>query len=93
MDNFENHDFDTKKYADHMQGEFAASPRPDQERVDGEYRFTRPEAERSAYSDAGFVPAQDASNMPRSYPYGAPAEPKQKKQREKNSAAVCRPLR
>ena len=83
MDNFENHDFDTKKYADHMQGEFAASPRPEPERVDGEYRFTRPEAERSAYSDAGFVPAQDASNMPRSYPYGVPAEPKQKKQREK----------
>ena len=46
MENFENHGFsDTEKPADHMQGEFAASPRPEAERVDGEYRFTRPEAE------------------------------------------------
>lgn len=50
----------------HAQGEFAADPRAQREQVNGEYSFVRPDARRSAYSDAGYVPCED-STMPKSY--------------------------
>ena len=43
---------------------------------DGEYRFTPPS--RSAYSDAGYIPAADAGAVPRSYHVAAPDTEKKK---------------
>jgi len=72
------------------QGEFAASPRPEPERVNGEYSFVRPAAERSAYSDAEYVPAADTGSMPRSYHYAAPAEGKEKHRRQRREKKARR---
>ena len=62
-------------------------------RVDGEYRFTAPEVERRAYSDAGYVPAESAGAVPPRYRYAStPAAPKEKKAKKERrtlgSAAV-----
>lgn len=57
-------------------------------RVDGEYRFTAPEVERRAYSDAGYVPAESAGAVPPRYRYAAPKEKKAKKERRGLSAAA-----
>jgi len=64
------------------QGEFAASPRHESGRANGEYSFVRPAEERRAYSDAGYVPAENAANVPRNYHYTAPAEPKPKREKK-----------
>jgi len=69
------------------QGEFAATPRAEQPyaeqpRVNGDYHFVRPDRERSAYSDADYVPAEDASEIPHSYHYTVPAEEKPKRRKK-----------
>ena len=56
---------------------FAANPA----RPDGEYHFTMPEARRSAYSDAGYVPSDAAPEVPRSYHY-SPVTEKPKKEKK-----------
>ena len=59
---------------------FAANPG----RVDGEYHYTMPEARRSAYSDAGYVPSEAAPEVPRSYRY-SPVTEKPKKEKKPRS--------
>ena len=55
-------------------------------RVDGEYRFVRPEEpherEDRAYSDAGYVASEEASAVPKSYYCSAPAQEKPAKPRK-----------
>lgn len=55
-------------------GEFAAN---------GEYHFTRGETTRVGYSDAGYVPSSEASEIPPRYHYAEPSVPKEKKTKEK----------
>ena len=75
---------DFNEYENENRGETpetASEPVPEEPaeaRVDGEYRFVRPDAEREseseshAYSDAGYVASNEASTVPKSY-YSAPA--------------------
>ena len=58
-------------------------------RVDGEYRFVRPDAERESeseagrgYSDAGYVASDEAATVPKSY-YSAPALDKTERRAKK----------
>ena len=55
-------------------GEFAAS---------GEYHFTRGETTRVSYSDAGYVPSSEASEIPPRYHYAEAPAPREKKPKEK----------
>ena len=48
---------------------------------DEDYRYAVPEARRSAYSDAGYVPRESAPEVPRSYHY-SPVTEKPKKQKK-----------
>ena len=63
-------------------GEFAAS---------GEYHFTRGESTRVGYSDAGYVPTSEASEIPPRYHYTEPpaAPPRMAHTRQ----AAIKPLR
>ena len=64
------------------ENETTQTPSGAQQRVDGEYSFVRPQSERSAYSDAGYVPSESASAVPRSY-HCAPAPSEKKPKKEK----------
>ena len=64
------------------ENETTQTPSGAQQRVDGEYSFVRPQSERSAYSDAGYVPSEAASAVPRSY-HCAPAPSEKKPKKEK----------
>ena len=55
-------------------GEFAAN---------GEYHFTRGETTRVGYSDAGYVPSSEASEIPPRYHYTEPPAAREKKPKEK----------
>ena len=55
-------------------GEFAAN---------GEYHFTRGESTRVGYSDAGYVPSSEASEIPPRYHYTEPPAAREKKPKEK----------
>ena len=59
-----------------------------EERIDGAYRFTRPEAIRSAYSDAGYVPSEDASAVPKRYHCSEQKRRREKKARRGMSAGA-----
>lgn len=91
---------DFNEYKNETRGETpeTAPEEPAEARVDGEYRFVRPDAEREseteprAYSDAGYVASDEASAVPKSY-YSAPAaspkaERKPKKPRKPLGAAA-----
>jgi len=62
-------------------GEFAAGS--------GEYHFVRPDANRHAWSDASYIPSEDAAAVPRSYRVKEaepPKPPKPKRQRRRGLA-------
>lgn len=61
-------------------GEFAAG--------NGEYHYIRPEATRRAWSDAAYIPSEDASQVPRRYHCRESYEPKEKKSRRGMSGAA-----
>ncbi len=66
-------------------GEFAAGG--------SEYHYIRPEAGRSAYSDASYIPSANAGAVPRSYQCGEPIpEKKSKKPRKPRSERRGMPL-
>ena len=58
------------------------SVRPAENKLPAEQPEPEPVPERSAYSDAGYVPAADASAVPRSYHCAAPAEKKPRKEKK-----------
>ncbi len=67
-----------------------ARPQTNAAPVVGEYGFSAPQSGRSAYSDAGYVPAADASAVPRSYYCAGAAkkQPREKKPRRGMSAGA-----
>ena len=59
-------------------GEFAAGN-------SGEYHYIRPEATRRAYSDASYIPSEDASRVPPRYSCGEIEPEKKRRKREKKA--------
>ena len=84
MTEFDNNIFEPAQEAENntsdtqtrVTGEFAAGS--------GEYHYIRPEATRRAYSDASYIPSEDATAVPKRY--NCPdIEPEQKRKKEKKS--------
>lgn len=76
-DRFENtNNNDSGSRSASFTGEFAAGN-------DGEYHYVRPEATRSAYSDASYISSDHAGAVPRNYHCKEHAPEKTKKKREK----------
>ncbi|MBE6914475.1 MAG: trypsin-like serine protease [Ruminococcaceae bacterium] len=84
MEDYEKNGFSTEAGNETSASENEPTTPPSEapRRVDGEYSFVRPQTERSAYSDAGYVPSEAASAVPRSY-HCAPAPSEKKPKKEK----------
>ena len=84
MNPFDDNSFDTSRK--NITGEFAAGN-------DGEYHYIRPEATRRAYSDASYIPTENAGAVPRNYRCQEHKSKKSRKERRGMSAlaviALC----
>ena len=79
MNDFNENIFEEKN-KNPVPGEFAAGG-------SGEYHYIRPEATRNAYSDASYIPCEDAAALPRRYRCGETTTEKKVK-KEKSSRRV-----